>query len=574
MTYAIAFFAGHPQTFLYVSYVILAWIIVLLAGTARRGRVGIHWWRLLLWVAGFYLLFLALSAAQWWPSLEFTALSVRANVDYAFVSGGFPLQDTWQLLFPGVLTWFSPLYVSITGLALALLSLWPVLDPAGDDGSTVVSGRAIVLFFLGLTLFGLLVSYGGNGFLYPFVYHYLPGWNLFRSQERAAYLVAFGLAVLAGFGMAGLERAPRKPMNRVLILFAITVVLGAIVFGMGWQRQGRSAIGSGEFIWIAGKAITFALVLTIILWRKRPLSRAASLLVLLIVLDLLFANFTTNLTGATLEERSALAPEVVALQNAIEEDSASGSGVPGRAYNEYRVDLNYGMRAQVEDTWGSSPLRLARYDRLFQEFPLDRLWQLSGVGHVLTWRREHFVPGELLAEYPQETDTTYLHRLAAANPRAWIASSVEWADDADAAERLADHGFDLSTNAILPPDSSLPDGVLAPPGQNSVALQRLSPERLLVQISSENGGLLIVSENWMPGWEAMLRERDTEPGIPLEVLRANLTWLGMPIPAGDYAIELAYRPASVRYGLWISLAAWALLLGLMLWWGLWRKEGT
>ena len=57
--------------------------------------------------------FLGLSAAQLLPSLEFAQLSVRANVEYAYVSGGFPLQDTWQMLLPGVLTVYSPLYVGV-----------------------------------------------------------------------------------------------------------------------------------------------------------------------------------------------------------------------------------------------------------------------------------------------------------------------------------------------------------------------------------------------------------------------------------------------------------------------------
>ena len=42
-------------------------------------------------LASFALLTLALCAAQLWPSLEFANLSVRARVDYDFVSGGFPL---------------------------------------------------------------------------------------------------------------------------------------------------------------------------------------------------------------------------------------------------------------------------------------------------------------------------------------------------------------------------------------------------------------------------------------------------------------------------------------------------
>src|SRR5690606_26940282 len=138
-------------------------------------------------VALFFLLALALSAAQLWPSLEFTLLSVRANVDYAFLSGGFPLQDTWQLLLPGVFTLFSPLYVGVVALGLALVAVACLLFRWEGEGAPafpqMVPPGAVVVFFLGVTLLALLVSYGGNGFLYPLFYRWVPGWRLFRGQE-------------------------------------------------------------------------------------------------------------------------------------------------------------------------------------------------------------------------------------------------------------------------------------------------------------------------------------------------------------------------------------------------------
>ena len=54
----------------------------------------------------------------------------------------------------------------------------------------------------------LLLSYGGNGFLYPLFYRLAPGWNLFRGQERVAYLVALGLSVLAGYGVRPIHLLP------------------------------------------------------------------------------------------------------------------------------------------------------------------------------------------------------------------------------------------------------------------------------------------------------------------------------------------------------------------------------
>ena len=118
VTIAVAFLAGHSQTFLYIAYTAAAWTVLLLALRWRsltwpaRGRLALN-----LVASG--LLAAGLSAAQLLPSVEFAGLSVRANVDYAFVAGGFPLQDTWQLLLPTVLTQYSPLYVGVIGLGLA-----------------------------------------------------------------------------------------------------------------------------------------------------------------------------------------------------------------------------------------------------------------------------------------------------------------------------------------------------------------------------------------------------------------------------------------------------------------------
>ena len=568
--YAVALLAGHSQTFLFISYVIVAWGALLFVLAIRSARAQIKWYAYLSRMAIFFLLFLALSAAQLWPSLEFAAYSVRANVNYDFVSGGFPLQDTWQLLFPGVLTSFSPLFVSIIALGLALVGVCSVFWPSAGDEDGERPSRAIILFFAGMAVFALLVSYGDNGFLYPLVYRTLPGWSFFRGQERAAYLLALALAVLAGFGAARVERASFAKLGRVLFPFAAAVIVGVLFFSLGWQLQGRSAIGHRQWLWIAAKAVFFAaalLAVLALLGSKLAKSRQMILIILLLVADLFFANFTTNLTAATLSQRSALLPEILALQEAVLDEGEAEATIPGRAYNEYRVDPNYGMRVQVEDVWGSSPLRLKRYERLFEEFPLDRLWRLTGVQHVLTWRRELFVPSELLAEFPQETDTTYLHRLTAKNPRAWVVNQIEWADDERAAELLADHSFDLDSTAVLFPGALEASDTLAPAGKNQVLLQRITPNRLQIQVVSEHGGLLVISENWMPGWQASKQHFDGAEitSVPLEIVRTNLTLLGMPIPPGEHTILLNYRPASVRYGLCISMATILLLGGLALW---------
>jgi uncharacterized membrane protein YfhO len=60
--------------------------------------------------------------------------------------------------------------------------------------------------------------------------------------------------------------------------------------------------------------------------------------------------------------------------------------------------------------------------------------------------------------------------------------------------------------------------------------------------------MLRILETWAPGWEA------TVNGVPAPVHRADFLFLAVPVPEGPCEVDLVYRPASVRRGLWLSLA--------------------
>lgn len=593
---AVSLLAGHTQTFLYIGYASGAWLLVLLGSQARTLRGAGNVVVAVLGAGLALATFLGLSAAQLLPSVEFAQLSVRAAVDYAYVSGGFPLQDVWQLLLSGVLTAYSPLYIGVIGLGLAFIAVgaavqrehWQPVVMAVER-RTSLAPRGGVFFFLALALLALLLSFGDNAFLYPLFYRWAPGFDLFRGQERAAFLAAFGLSVLAGYGVLAVRLLPMTIRSWLATLYAGLVIGGVYLFGLLWQLPGQTAIGQGRFLLLAalaiGLAAGFALLLRLPGWsRERTV-----LLGLLVFANLFWANFQTNLDSFSPARKVLLAPEVEAVQAAagsgafsaqkrgeaeVRGEDSGGSVAGGRVYNEFRTYEDYAMRVGVEDVWGSSPLRLARYARLFDEFPLDRMWRLTGVTHVLTWRRELFTRSTLLAEFPQSTDATYLHRLAASNPRAWVAPEAIFAEDEEAARLLGDHTFDLERQAILPSQADLegdltqrrgdaeirrekPSSLLAPA---SVQLTQLAPGRLALRVESETPGLLVVSENWMPGWRIVARQWPKNVGAPpLAPLRADLTLLGISIPAGVVAFDLIYQPDSVRVGLWIGAATLGVL---------------
>ncbi|MEJ5199218.1 MAG: hypothetical protein WHX53_09865, partial [Anaerolineae bacterium] len=261
-TAAVAFLAGHPQTFLHIAYVVAGWII-------WQGWTSAAWRRgpglFLSRVALFSIVAAGLSAAQWLPSLEFMAHSVRAGVDYAFVSGGFPRRDTAQFLLPGIFSAFSPLYVGLIPLGLAGLSIAATTRQhyatsaenrtaetrsetllSSPDIPSVSRRRSAVrifqtdeVFFALIALIALLLSYGRNAFLYPIFYRWAPGWALFRDQERAAFIVAFGLSVLAGYGAAALNALSERGQRRFGLGFAAAAAGGLIAVTLAARATGH-----------------------------------------------------------------------------------------------------------------------------------------------------------------------------------------------------------------------------------------------------------------------------------------------------------------------------------------------
>ncbi|MDQ4078565.1 MAG: hypothetical protein M3220_20280 [Chloroflexota bacterium] len=204
MLFGVGLLAGHPQTFLYVTYLSAAYFFF------RSWRLNIGWrftWGGALLLGG---IILGVSAAQWFPSLQMYGFSPRFGLEYEAVAHGFVPSELWGLLRANPGQW-SPLYVGLIPLGLALLSLF-------------LYRRREVYFWAFVAFVSLFLSLGKHGFLYPIAYHLAPGFSVFRDQERIAFLVSFALAILAGYGYATLAR--RRTWVRALfpLLLLLTFV--------------------------------------------------------------------------------------------------------------------------------------------------------------------------------------------------------------------------------------------------------------------------------------------------------------------------------------------------------------
>ena len=83
----------------------------------------------------------------------------------------------------------------------------------------------------------------------------------------------------------------------------------------------------------------------------------------------------------------------------------------------------------------------------------------------------------------------------------------------------------------------------------TVAIAHDTPERIVIEASTDHAGYLVVTDTWFPGWSARVN------GRPATIERANHAFRSVKLEPGQHEIELRYEPASVQIGLVVSLLA-------------------
>ena len=125
--------------------------------------------------------------------------------------------------------------------------------------------------------------------------------------------------------------------------------------------------------------------------------------------------------------------------------------------------------------------------------------------------------------------------------------------------RLVAPDFDVRRAVLLDP---LPAALAPPDAFHSDASGRVeithdAHERIRLTSAAATPGVVVLSDAWFPGWEARV------DGVATPVLRANLAFRAVAVPAGEHEIELRYRPHSLRLGAALAaIGALACALGL------------
>ncbi|MBI5957971.1 MAG: YfhO family protein [Chloroflexi bacterium] len=540
----LSFFGGHTQTTMQMTYLAGAYIVVI--GWQNKLKWQAIGWRVaLLGISG-----AAVAAVQLLPAVELTRLAYRTeDLHYLDKSVGFTFPELLQFLWPRLFEaqWW-PLYLGVPGFLLAI--------------NAMLHLRKKYHFWLGVIVVCLWLALGGSSAVYDFFYVFVPGFNMFREQERAASLAVFALVVLATFQLDRLFNSTtpaQDPDERRLVwLGRIHLGLaGAVFFVFSIVLMLRPEHPKNVTANAMGLVALVSLMFTAwLIWHKRRTLPNEKLVVgsllALIVLDLFTVGMKSpNFVPDTPDNRIQPPEFMELLSQPINDIQWHVDGAAGVQ--------TYGTYWRIPDIYGTGPFRLSTTEKL-RQIRVDRRWEVLAVRYVTAL-------GEVPENVPLtrlDTGTNYdglkytLYELDDPRPFAHLVYEVRVSDDGEHGVREIMKEPNINLREIGVTDEALPFDLSGkrPADARVNAFKMVMPEYLEMEVSTPADALLTVAVANYPGWRAEVN------GEKVDIVDTYAGLIGVPIRAGQQQkVTLHFVPMTVMIGGVITLLALILVVG-------------
>lgn len=120
-------------------------------------------------------------------------------------------------------------------------------------------------------------------------------------------------------------------------------------------------------------------------------------------------------------------------------------------------------------------------------------------------------------------------------------------------ERMFDPSFNPINSVILEEKPNLDEGKLNG-SADKIEQINYTPNSILLKTNANENKLLVLTDNYYPGWKAYVDNKETK------IYRANYTLRTIVIPKGKHDTRFEYKPDSLKTGIIISLSSLIILI--------------
>ena len=550
---------------------------------------------------------LALSAAQWLPTLEMaTRDTERLGLDaktrtrwsvhpFVMLEAALPFRWNELPLSPpsaaDLLDSREPLLDSIY-LGIPILGLATAAAIGGGRGA------ALALVAGGAALFSL----GRHAPVYGAIVWLFPPLRIFRFPAKALVITAFAVALLAALGFDHWRDGDRRsrrwlvsvgaPLALMALMTGAAVVLSTVATSL-WcpslLMSGPNVPPHAELLAPAVRRVLAGVLLACVtlllsLSRGLPTGVSACGVGLALLLDLSAAHrgihpvasrqIFTHRPEVLDALKSDENPRVYVYDYSMASKSrhapfgethpfSSGTVPAGwtplqaltlasMTYLTPPTGTRWGVSGSYDlDLLGLQPRPLAELNdflRQQEETPVHtRLLQMGSVSYVIDLappsRWPDLLPVAVVPSLFREPIRVF--KVPNPLPRAYVVGRGALADGRAALDALAAPDFDPRKQVVLA-DSAGDLRSEEATGQARIVDSR--PDRVSIDVALSAPGYLVLVDAHDPGWRVFVDGRRDR------LLRANIAFRAVALPQGSHRVEFHYRPTSVLIGLAVSLA--------------------
>lgn len=464
-------------------------------------------------------------------------------------------------------------YLFIGTLPMVLL-LWH-----GLAGGRILGRNIRYVLLAGLI--AALYAVGRYTPVFGLLFDYVPGFSLYRRPADATFLLNVAFAIASGYllhryvaeGFPRPFRGLHPALASGLAVLAAGLVIVTICSALSFaDAKNQFPASLRTLAWAAAIALGVVAVL-LLADRGGPRRRAMAAIALVAFAggELIHRNAASSLnaeSAARYAVYDGLAPsdrrglEILAAEirkahqrGAYPRVEILGLGGPWQ---------NAAMVLGLENTLGYNPLRIADYARAvgpgenagdpnLRHFPGTFRGYRCNLAGLLSL--EYLVLDRPLNKLPRHVprpratliysgDNMYVYQLGEPAPRAYLAMQVKPVDRETVLEESAVPDFNRSREALidyrqmaeLSEIYTLRDSETLP--DSSVQIRSHGGSRVVLEVDSDRAGVLVLHDLYYPGWQVRV------DGDPKTLLRANILFRGVEVPAGRHLVEFEYKPFS------------------------------
>jgi hypothetical protein len=558
---------------------------------------------------------LGLAATQWLPVMEMLGYSNRRIVPTEI---GYIYLPPWYLstmVFPNLfgsaddvrtLTLFTALnvshdhilYIGIAALAPLAYCIYRLKrrGPAGDENA--IQDRAA--FFLILAIVSLIIMTAAP--IYVHMTRFIPVLQVIRVTVRAGVLFIFAVSVLVGFGLKQLLEPEKGALERFAYLAKRFVILTAILVATAIASSylitltgiAYNDTGQGKAAWLRRAAsvlseqftppqfdIVFPFMLLVILllllkgYARGSLTRTAFLtgLMLMLGVDLYWVTTQFNPTfdsarvfPATLitERIKSLPPgRVLVAPSDLDTNRRVATGAeeskiiaPPNTLLPYRIPAIAGKNQQFP-RWYRDYASLIEPQPYLSHVVFDetdsRFFDLLNVRYILTGESNPSPGG---GELILKAEGASLYEMKSALPRAFLVGDViEVRDQSEALDSLKGPGFNPRSAVVVETGREARQRVGE--GNGSAIIIEDKRNRVVIDCETQDEAMLVLSDNYYPGWKAYV------DGNEAEVSKANCTMRAVRVQPGRHMVSFEFAPATLRNSVYVTAFTAALIIAAL-----------